>query len=180
MPDMQKIYREHIVPELKEKLACKNLHEVPKFEKIVINCGISTKSEKDFIKEAREHISMITGQLPVITKSRKDIANFKLRKDMPVGVMVTLRGSRMYDFYDRLVHYTLPRVRDFRGVSRKGFDGAGNYNLGIQDISVFTEIDLDKLKHPMGLNITIVTSAETDEKAMELLLRMEMPFAAAQ
>ena len=177
MPDMKKIYRENIVPAMKESRGYKNLLEVPKLQKIVINCGINTKMDKDAAKEARENIAMVTGQNPVTTKTMKDIANFKMRKGMQVGVMVTLRGSKMYDFLDRLVHNYLPRVRDFRGVSKKAFDGSGNYNLGIKDISLFTEIDLDKMKHSLGLNITFVTSAKTDEEASELLQKFGMPFA---
>ncbi len=178
MPDIKKFYRETVVPAMKESRGYKNIMEVPKLQKIVINSGVGTKSEKDAFKEAKDHISVITGQNPVITKSTKNISNFKLRKGQQVGVMVTLRGGRMYDFYDRLVHNYLPRVRDFRGVPRKAFDGSGNYNLGVTDISIFTEIDLDKLKHSLGLNITFVTSAKTDEEALELLQKMEMPFTA--
>jgi len=177
MPDMKKNYRENIVPAMKESRGYKNLLEVPRLQKIVINCGINTKMDKDAAKEARENIAMVTGQNPVMTKTMKDIANFKMRKGMQVGVMVTLRGSKMYDFLDRLVHNYLPRVRDFRGVSKKAFDGSGNYNLGIKDISLFTEIDLDKMKHSLGLNITFVTSAKTDEEASELLQKFGMPFA---
>ena len=177
MPDMKKKYRENIVPAMKESRGYKNLLEVPSLQKIVINCGINTKMDKDAAKEARENIAMVTGQNPVMTKTMKDIANFKMRKGMQVGVMVTLRGSKMYDFLDRLVHNYLPRVRDFRGVSKKAFDGSGNYNLGIKDISLFTEIDLDKMKHSLGLNITFVTSAKTDEEAVELLQKFGMPFA---
>ena len=177
MPDMKKNYRENIVPAMKESRGYKNLLEVPRLQKIVINCGINTKMDKDAAKEARENIAMVTGQNPVMTKTMKDIANFKMRKGMQVGVMVTVRGSKMYDFLDRLVHNYLPRVRDFRGVSKKAFDGSGNYNLGIKDISLFTEIDLDKMKHSLGLNITFVTSAKTDEEAVELLQKFGMPFA---
>ena len=176
MPDMKKIYRENIVPAMKESRGYTNLLQVPRLQKIVINCGINTKMDKDAAKEAKENIAIVTGQNPVVTKTVKDIANFKLRKGMQVGVMVTLRGSRMYDFFDRLVHNYLPRVRDFRGVSKKAFDGSGNYNLGIKDISLFTEIDLDKMKHSLGLNITFVTSAKTNEEALELLQKFGMPF----
>jgi large subunit ribosomal protein L5 len=133
--------------------------------------------ERDAFGEAKKQISLITGQLPVITKAKKNVANFKLRVGMPVGVMVTLRGSRMYEFIDRFIHNALPRVRDFRGIPKKGFDGAGNYNVGIQDVSVFTEVDPDKLKYPLGLNITFVTTAKSDDEARELLKLMEVPFA---
>lgn len=177
MPDMYKQYKEKIVPALKERHPYANVMEVPKLSKIVISSGVSSKEEKDVFNEAREQISMVTGQSPVITKAKKNVANFKLRVGMPVGVMVTLRGSRMYEFLDRLVHNALPRVRDFRGVSPEGFDGSGNYNLGMNDLSVFTEIDLDKVKHQIGINLTFVTTAKTDEEAFDLLKELEMPFA---
>ena len=178
MPDIKKIYKEKIVPVLKERLGYKNNLEIPKLSKIVISTGISTSKERDAFNDAKEQLRLITGQQPVIVKSRKNVANFKLRAGMPVGVMVTLRGKRMYEFYDRLVHNALPRVRDFRGVSAKGFDGAGNYNVGLDDVSVFTEIDLDKVKHQIGINIAFVTTAKTNEEAFELLKELEMPFAS--
>lgn len=177
MPDMHKKYIEEVKPALQSKLGCKNVMQVPKLQKIVLSTGMNTSVERDTFTEAQKQISLITGQMPVVTKAKKNVANFKLRVGMPVGVMVTLRGARMYEFLDRFVHNTLPRVRDFRGISKKGFDGAGNYNVGIQDISVFTEVDPDRLKYPLGLNITMVTSAETDEAARELLTMMEVPFA---
>ena len=177
MPDMKKKYKEQIVPELMKKLGVKNVMQVPKLSKIVISTGVGTKMEKDAFTEARNHLAAITGQLPVVTKSKKNVANFKLRAGMPVGVMVTLRGSMMYDFLDRFVHVALPRVRDFRGVPKKGFDKAGNYNLGVPDVSIFTEVDLEKIKYPLGLNITMVTSAKSDAEAKELLTMLEVPFA---
>ncbi len=177
MPDMKKKYKEQIVPELQKKLGCKNVMQVPKLEKIVVSTGVGTKMEKDAFTEAKNHLTAITGQLPVITKAKKNVANFKLRAGMPVGIMVTLRGSMMYDFLDRFVHVALPRVRDFRGVPKKGFDKAGNYNLGVPDISIFNEVDLEKIKYPLGLNITMVTSAKTDVEAKELLAMLELPFA---
>jgi large subunit ribosomal protein L5 len=177
MPDLYKKYKEKIVPDLMKKLGLRNIMETPKLEKIVVRTGISASSERDAFNEAKAQIANITGQAPVITKTRKNIANFKLRAGMPVGVMVTLRGSRMYEFLDRFVHVTLPRVRDFRGVpSKRGFDGSGCYNLGVQDASVFTEIDLDKMKYPLGLTITFVTSGKDDKQARELLAMLEMPF----
>lgn len=176
MPDMLKKYREEVLPALKDRLGYKNNLEVPKLKKIVLSTGISTDSDRDVFNEAKTQLSMISGQMPVITKAKKNVANFKLRTGMPVGAMVTLRGKRMYDFLDRLVHNAMPRIRDFRGIPKKGFDGAGNYNLGIQDISVFSEIDLDKVKHTLGINITMVTSAKTDQAAFELLAMLEMPF----
>ena len=177
MPDMKKKYKEQIIPELQKKLGVKNVMQVPKLEKIVISTGVGTKMEKDAFTEAKNHLAAITGQLPVVTKAKKNVANFKLRAGMPVGVMVTLRGSMMYDFLDRFVHVALPRVRDFRGVPKKGFDKAGNYNLGVPDISIFMEVDLEKIKYPLGINITMVTSAKTDAAAKELLTMLEVPFA---
>ncbi len=177
MPDMKKKYKEQVIPELQKKLGLKNVMQVPKLEKIVVSTGIGTKMEKDAFTEAKNHIQAITGQLPVVTKAKKNVANFKLRAGMPVGVMVTLRGSMMFDFLDRFVHIALPRVRDFRGVPKKGFDKAGNYNLGVPDVSIFNEVDLEKIKYPLGLNITMVTSAKSDAHAKELLSMLEIPFA---
>lgn len=177
MPDMKKKYKEQIVPALQQKLGVKNVMQVPKLKKIVISTGVGTKMEKDAFTEAKNHLAAITGQLPVVTKAKKNVANFKLRAGMPVGVMVTLRGAMMYDFLDRFVHVALPRVRDFRGVPKKGFDKAGNYNLGVPDVSIFTEVDLEKIKYPLGLNITMVTSAKSDAEAKELLTMLEVPFA---
>jgi large subunit ribosomal protein L5 len=177
MPDMKKKYKEQIVPELLKKLGYTNVMQVPKLKKIVVSTGVGTKMEKDAFTEAKNHLAAITGQLPVVTKAKKNVANFKLRAGMPVGVMVTLRGSMMYDFLDRFVHVALPRVRDFRGIPKKGFDKAGNYNLGVPDVSIFTEVDLEKIKYPLGLNITMVTSAKTDAEAKELLTMLELPFA---
>jgi large subunit ribosomal protein L5 len=177
MPDMSKKYKDEVRPALQSKLGYKNVMQIPKLEKIVISTGLKSSVERDAFGEAKKQISLITGQLPVITKAKKNVANFKLRVGMPVGVMVTLRGSRMYEFIDRFIHNALPRVRDFRGIPKKGFDGAGNYNVGIQDVSVFTEVDPDKLKYPLGLNITFVTTAKSDDEARELLKLMEVPFA---
>ena len=177
MPDMKKKYNEEVVPALMQKMGYKNVMQVPKLKKIVLSMGIGTKMEKDAFTEGKDILSGITGQLPVVTKAKKNVANFKLRVGQQVGVMVTLRGGRMYEFLDRFVHNALPRVRDFRGVPKKGFDGVGNYNMGVQDVSVFTEVDLEKLKYPMGLNLTIVTSAGTDQEAKELLALMDVPFA---
>ncbi len=177
MPDMKKKYKEEIVPALKAKRNYKNVMQIPKLEKIVISTGIGTSSEKDAFTEAKNHLANITGQMPVITKARKNVANFKLRAGMQVGAAVTLRGSKMYDFVDRLVHNALPRVRDFRGIPKKGFDGSGNYNMGMPDISVFTEVDLEKVKYPLGINVTMVTTAKTDDEAKDLLALLGLPFA---
>lgn len=177
MPDMKKRYNEEIKPALQAKLGLKNVMQIPKLKKIVINTGISTKMEKDAFTEARTHITALAGQYPVVTRSTKNIANFKLREGQNVGMMVTLRGEKMYQFLDRLVHNAFPRIRDFRGIPKKGFDHVGNYNLGVPDVSIFTEIDLDKIKYPLGLNITFVTSAANDEQAKELLTMLDFPFA---
>ncbi len=176
MPDMKKKYNEEVIPALKEKLGYTNVMQVPKLQKIVLSTGISSKMEKDAMAEARTHLTALAGQAPVVCKAKKNVAGFKLRVGMPVGLMVTLRGKKMYEFLDRLVHNALPRVRDFRGVPTKGFDGVGNYNLGIPDVSIFTEIDLEKIKYPLGLNLTMVTSAKTDAEARELLAMLEIPF----
>lgn len=178
MPKLRDTYKQVVVPALKSKRGYKNEFEVPKLRKIVLSAGIGTKMEKDAFAEAKEHFAMISGQQCVVKKSKKNIANFKLRSGMPVGVMVTLRGQRMYDFLDRLTHNVLPRVRDFRGIPKTGFDGSGNYNFGLNDITVFPEVDLDKVKRQIGLNITIVTSAKTNEEAFDLLQMLDMPFAS--
>lgn len=176
MPDMKKKYDEEVRKALADKLGIKNVMQIPKLQKIVISTGIGSDKERDAFAEAKKQIGAITGQEPVITKARKNVSNFKLRVGMPVGVMVTLRGSRMYEFLDRFVHNAMPRVRDFRGIPKNGFDGVGNYNVGVPDVSVFTEIDTDKLKYPLGINITMVTTAKDDESARELLKMMEVPF----
>ena len=176
MPDMKKKYNEEVVPALKAKLGITNVMQVPKLQKIVLSTGISSKMDKDAMAEARTHLTALAGQAPVVCKAKKNVAGFKLRVGMPVGLMVTLRGKKMYEFLDRFVHNALPRVRDFRGVPTKGFDGVGNYNLGIPDVSIFTEIDLEKIKYPLGLNLTMVTSAKTDAEARELLAMLEVPF----
>lgn len=176
MPDMKKKYNEEVVPALKAKLGITNVMQVPKLQKIVLSTGISSKMEKDAMAEARTHLTALAGQAPVVCKAKKNVAGFKLRVGMPVGLMVTLRGKKMYEFLDRFVHNAMPRVRDFRGIPKRGFDGVGNYNLGVSDLSVFTEVDADKLKYPLGVNITIVTTAGNDDAARELLKMMEVPF----
>ena len=177
MSDMKKMYNEVVRPALMKKMGYTNVMQIPKLKKIDISTGISTKMDKDAFTEARNHIMALAGQYPVVTKAKKNVANFKLRVGQSVGLMVTLRGDRMYQLYDRLVHNAFPRVRDFRGAPKKGFDHVGNYNLGVPDVSIFTEIDLDKIKYPLGLNITMVTSAKTDAEAKELLSMLDFPFA---
>ena len=177
MPDMSKKYKEEVRPALQSKYGIKNVMQVPKLTKIVVSTGVKTSAERDAIPEAVKHLAALTGQKPVVTKARKNVANFKLRVGMPIGAMVTLRGSRMYEFLDRFVHNVMPRVRDFRGIPKDGFDGFGNYNVGVRDVSVFTEIDPDKLKYPLGVNITMVTTAGSKEQAFDLLKLLEVPFA---
>jgi large subunit ribosomal protein L5 len=175
---LQDYYTETVVPQLREKRGYKNSLQIPGLSKIVVNSGVSTARDREVLTEALETIGAITGQRPVTTKARKSISNFKLREGMPVGVAVTLRGGAMYNFLYRLISVVLPRVRDFRGVPGKAFDGAGNYTFGLTDQSVFTEIDLDKVKHTIGMSITVVTTASTDEEAKELLALLGMPFAS--
>jgi large subunit ribosomal protein L5 len=177
---LYKRYVDEVRPALMDKRKYKNVHQVPRMEKIVVNMGISAAHEKGAVEDAARDLSLITGRKPVITKSRKSIANFKLRQGQPNGCFVTLRKDVMYEFFDRLVAVTLPRIRDFRGLSPRSFDGRGNYSVGIPDQTVFPEVELDKIKRQQGMDITIVTSAESDEEAMELLKSMGMPFAEAK
>ena len=170
-------YEQEVRPALNEKRKYQNIHQVPRIEKIVINMGVSAALEKGAVDDAAKDLAMITGRKPVITKSRKSIANFKLRLGQPVGCYVTLRRQAMYEFLDRLIAATLPRIRDFRGLSPRAFDGRGNYSLGIADQTVFPEVELDKIKRQQGMDITIVTSAQTNAEALELLKLMGMPFA---
>jgi large subunit ribosomal protein L5 len=170
-------YKKNIVPQLMEKRGYTNINQVPKITKVTINTGISRDKDREVFKEATDMIAAITGQKPVTTKSRKSISNFKLRDGDPVGVKVTLHGEKMYDFLNRLINISLPRVRDFRGISLKSFDGSGNYSMGITDQSIFTEVNVDKVKHTIGMDITVVTSAETDDEARDLLTFIGMPFA---
>ena len=170
-------YKNEIVPALKQKRGYTNPMQIPKLVKIVINTGVKTDKDREVMTAAVDTLAAISGQKPVITKSRMNISNFKLRKGMAVGACVTLRRGAMYNFLYKLINIVLPRVRDFRGISPKSFDGVGNYNFGLSEQSVFTEIDLDKIKHSIGMNITIVTSARTDDEARDLLTMMGMPFA---
>ena len=176
-PRLYTKYQTEVQPALKKNRGYKNVHQVPRIEKIVVNMGVSASLEKGAIDDALKDLQMITGRKPVISKSRKSIANFKLREGQPIGCRVTLRREVMYEFLDSLVAATLPRIRDFRGISSRSFDGRGNYSLGIADQTVFPEIELDKIKRQQGMDITIVTSAPTDAEALELLKAMGMPFA---
>ncbi|MFT4547788.1 MAG: large subunit ribosomal protein L5 [Pseudoalteromonas tetraodonis] len=177
-PNLLKEYKEHIIPSLKEKLGCVNIHQVPRVEKVVINCGIgsATAERKQAVEEAIEEMAIITGQRAVRTKAKNSISNFRLRAGEVVGAKVTLRGNRMYEFLERLIKTAIPTIRDFRGVNPKAFDGRGNYTLGIADHTIFPEVELDKVKRNIGFDICIVTSATTNDAARTLLAEMGMPF----
>jgi large subunit ribosomal protein L5 len=170
-------YVEEVRPALMERRKYRNPHQVPVMQKIVINMGVSASLEKSAIDDATKDLSQITGRKPVVNRARKSVANFKLRQGQAIGCKVTLRKDAMYEFFDRLVAAALPRIRDFRGVSTRAFDGRGNYSLGLNDQTIFPEIDLDKIKRHQGMDVTIVTSARTDEEAREFLKLMGMPFA---
>lgn len=175
--ELQKKYKEDVVPALKEKFGYKNIHQVPKLCKVVINMGVGEGSKNSkLIEAAVKELSDIAGQKAVITKAKKSIATYKIREGMPVGCMVTLRGERMYDFMQKLIGVVLPRIRDFRGINRKSFDGKGNYSLGIKEQILFPEISYDDVDGTRGMDISIVTTAETDEEARELLTALGMPF----
>src|SRR6201988_2914598 len=177
--ELYKEYKERVVPALREKLGYKNLLQVPRVEKVVINSCVSTHSsdQKQALEEAKAEIALITGQRPTETKSKKSISNFKLRKGQTIGAKVTLRGHRMYEFLERLIKMALPRIRDFRGISPKAFDGHGNYTLGVHDQSIFPEVELDRIKRNVGFDITIVTTAKTNEEAKALLAELGVPFS---
>lgn len=176
-PRLYEKFVNEVRPALIERRKYKNVHQVPAMEKIVVNMGVSASLEKGAIDDAAKDLTLITGRKPVISLSRKSIANFKLRENQPIGCRVTLRREAMYEFFDRLVAGALPRIRDFRGVSTRSFDGRGNYSIGISDQTIFPEIEMDKIKRQQGMDITIVTSAPTDAEALELLKLMGMPFA---
>lgn len=170
-------YIESIAPKLSEKFSYKNLHEIPKIEKIVINRGIGSASQNQkSVENALKELGMIAGQKGIITRSKKAIAGFKLREKMPVGVAVTLRGERMYGFLDRLIHLALPRVRDFQGISQKSFDKNGNYSLGLEEQLMFPEIEYDKIDQVRGMDISIVTTAKKQEEGLALLQEFGLPF----
>ncbi|MBL7848303.1 MAG: 50S ribosomal protein L5 [Cyclobacteriaceae bacterium] len=176
-PRLKEKYTQEIVPALKQKFQYKSVMQVPRITKICVNKGIgAATADKKMIDIGLEEITAITGQKAVPTRSKKDISNFKLRADIPIGVKVTLRGARMYEFMDRLMNVALPRVRDFKGVSDKGFDGRGNYTLGVKEQIIFPEISIDKVTKINGMDITFVTTANTDEESYELLKAFGMPF----
>jgi large subunit ribosomal protein L5 len=177
IPELKKLYKETLVGQLRQQLALENIHQVPSLEKIVINCSIGSQPDrKQALEDASHDLGLITGQKAVVRHSKKAISNFKLREGEPVGLKVTLRGTRMYDFLMRLVKTAMPRIRDFRGVPPRAFDGRGNYTLGISDQSIFPEIELDKVKRTLGFDVTIVTTTNNDDHARELLRALGMPF----
>ena len=177
MLQLKEYYHKEVVPRLFETFKYKNIMQVPKLDKVVLNVGLGEAIHNiKLLDSAAEELKTIAGQHPVITRAKKSIAAFKLREGMPIGCMVTLRRNRMYDFYYKLVNVALPRVRDFRGISRKAFDGRGNYSLGIKEHIIFPEIDYDKIDRIKGLNISVVTSAQNDEEGKELLRLLGMPF----
>jgi len=177
IPRLKEEYKSRVIPALKEEFGYKNVMQVPKLEKIVLSRGVGAAvSDKKLIDYAVDELTKITGQKAVSTISKKDVASFKLRKGMPIGAKVTLRGERMYEFLDRLITSALPRVRDFNGIKATGFDGRGNYNLGVTEQIIFPEIDIDKVNKISGLDITFVTTAQTDKEAKSLLSELGLPF----
>ncbi|MDD4088843.1 MAG: 50S ribosomal protein L5 [Tissierellia bacterium] len=177
MARLKATYKEQVVPAMMEKFQYESIMQAPKLEKIVLNMGVGeAKENQKFLDNAVEEMTLIAGQKPVVTKAKKSISNFKLREGMSVGCKVTLRGEHMYEFFDKLVNIALPRVRDFRGVSKTAFDGRGNYALGIKEQLIFPEINYDKIDKIRGMDIIITTTANTDEEARELLSLMGMPF----
>ena len=177
--ELRSRYDKEVAPKLRDRFKYKNAMIVPKVVKVVINMGVGDSiSNPKLLEAAVSELAIITGQHPLVTRAKKSIASFKVREGMPIGVKVTLRGQRMYDFVEKLFFMALPRVRDFRGVSTKGFDGRGNYTLGIREQIIFPEIEYDKVEKVRGMDVTLVTSAETDEEAKELLTLLGMPFTA--
>jgi large subunit ribosomal protein L5 len=175
--ELYEFYKNNVIPALQEKHAYKNVHQVPRVEKVVINTCIGSQADgKQALEDAKAELGLISGQKPSETRSKKSIANFKLRQHQAIGAKVTLRGPRMYEFLERLIKTALPRIRDFRGVSPRAFDGNGNYTLGVKDQSIFPEVELDKIKRNLGFDVTIVTSAPTDAEAKSLLTELGVPF----
>jgi large subunit ribosomal protein L5 len=178
-PRLKAVYADEVRAKLQEQFAYDSPMELPRIEKITLSMGVGeAKQNSKSLDEAAAQLALIAGQRPAITRARKSIAQFKLREGMAIGCKVTLRGARMWEFYDRLTAIALPRIRDFRGVNPDGFDGRGNYNLGLREQTIFPEIEYDRIDHVRGLNVTITTSARTDEEARELLRALGMPFAA--
>src|ERR1035437_1833231 len=173
---LYKKYTDEVVPALKAKHNFANIHQIPKFVKIVVNMGINASLEKGALEDASKDLTQLTGRKAIISRSKKDVANFKLRKNQAIGCRVTLRGDTMYEFFDRLVATALPRIRDFRGLSPRKFDGRGNYTFGVNDQAIFPEIELEKVKRTQGMDITIVTDAGDNAHALDLLKLMGFPF----
>lgn len=180
MSRLKERYNNEIIPALRERFGYANVNQVPRLEKVVLNMGVGEAvQDSKALDAAMEELAMIAGQRPAITRARKSVANFKIREGMPIGCKVTLRGDRMYDFIDKLISIALPRIRDFRGVSPRSFDGRGNYSLGIREQLVFPEVNYDQISQVRGLDVSIITTAKTDEEALELLRALGMPFRAA-
>ena len=176
MSNFKKLYNEKLKGQIQKELGFENVMQVPRLDKIVLNVGLGEALQNGkLIESSVEQLRVITGQMPVITKAKKSIANFKLREGVPIGVMVTLRGNRMYQFFERLVSFALPRERDFKGLSKKSFDGRGNYSIGLKEQLIFPEIEYDKIEKIQGMNITICTTARTDEEGRCLLTQMGLP-----
>ena len=176
MSNYKKLYNEKLKGQIQKELGFENVMQVPRLDKIVLNVGLGEALQNGkLIESSVEQLRLITGQMPVVTKAKKSIANFKLREGVPIGVMVTLRGNRMYQFFERLVSFALPRERDFKGLSKKSFDGRGNYSIGLKEQLIFPEIEYDKIEKIQGMNITICTTARTDEEGRCLLTQMGLP-----
>src|SRR3954454_21511975 len=176
--EFRRHYKEHVMPALQKRHGYKNPHQIPKVEKVVINTSVGSQSDvNQALEEAKAELALINGEKPAETRAKKSIANFKLRADQAIGAKVTLRGAHMYEFLERLIKTALPRIRDFRGVSPKAFDGHGNYTLGVPDQAIFPEVELDKIKRNIGFDVTICTSAKTNDEAKALLSEMGMPFS---
>src|SRR4051812_16554121 len=179
--ELYQFYKDRVIPALKQKHGYQNVNQVPKIEKVVVNSCVNASTDvKQGLEDTKNELALITGQKPAETRSKKSIANFKLRENQPIGAKVTLRGARMYEFLERLIKTALPRIRDFRGVSTRAFDGNGNYTLGVPDQTIFPEVELDKIKRNIGFDITIVTTAKTNEQAKSLLTELGMPFSDKQ
>jgi large subunit ribosomal protein L5 len=175
--ELYQFYKERVIPSLREKHGYKNVNQIPKIEKVVVNSCVNANNDvKQALEDVKAELALITGQKPFETRSKKSIANFKLRQYQAIGAKVTLRGARMYEFLERLIKTALPRIRDFRGVSPRAFDGNGNYTLGVTDQSIFPEVELDKIKRNIGFDVTIVTTATTNAEAKSLLTELGMPF----
>jgi large subunit ribosomal protein L5 len=176
--ELYQFYKDRVIPALQEKHGYKNVNQVPKIEKVVVNSCVNANTDvKQGLEDTKAELALITGQKPAETRSKKSIANFKLRQHQAIGAKVTLRGPKMYEFLERLIKTALPRIRDFRGVSTRAFDGNGNYTLGVTDQSIFPEVELDKIKRNIGFDVTIVTTATTNEEAKSLLSELGMPFS---